>query len=115
MSPGSAGRAGGHAVLANHLPKYCPEACYSPERRLNRRSDDGHYFAVSELDGSGYDNFNPSTFANGVITCGWDLLALRMSVTDTPRANSASPISDRWQRQGTASAHMIAVGASEAA
>jgi photosynthetic reaction center L subunit len=32
-----------------------------------------------------------------------------MSLTATPRTKSASAISDRWHRHGTASAHMIAV------
>jgi len=32
------------------------------------------------------------------------------SITFQPRAIMASAISDRWQRHGTASAHMMAVG-----
>ncbi len=34
----------------------------------------------------------------------------RTGATVLTRATSASPISERWQRQGTASAHMMAVG-----
>ncbi|XTR53462.1 hypothetical protein ACOM2C_10870 [Pseudarthrobacter sp. So.54] len=34
--------------------------------------------------------------------------AVMMSSTATFRTSNASPISDRWQRHGTASAHMMA-------
>jgi hypothetical protein len=48
----------------------------------------------------------PSTRANGVGRCGRTLAREEMCRRITPRAKSASPISDRWQRNGAPSAHM---------
>ena len=42
--------------------------------------------------------------------CSRRSVRLIMSSTLIPRTSSASPISERWQRQGTASAHMMTVG-----
>jgi hypothetical protein len=50
-----------------------------------------------------------STFANGVSLCRFLFPAPMMCHTSMPRAVSASAMSERWQRHGTASAHMIAV------
>src|SRR3989442_1319233 len=43
-----------------------------------------------------------------VIEWGWARVALVTCLTCIPRTTSASAMSDRWQRQGTASAHMMA-------
>ncbi len=50
---------------------------------------------------------SPSSLANGVISCGRTEVALMMSSTLTPRTSNASPMSERWQRHGTASAHAL--------
>ena len=52
----------------------------------------------------------PSTRANGVSRCGRVRPRPVMCSTTTPRASSASARSERWHRQGTPSAHMIATG-----
>lgn len=49
-----------------------------------------------------------STTANEVSLWGLAVLAFMMCLTGMPRAASASAIMERWQRHGTASAHMIA-------
>ena len=43
----------------------------------------------------GYQTRSPSTFAKLVMVCGWVEVGVMMSATCRPRANSASPISDR--------------------
>ena len=48
----------------------------------------------------------PVTRAQGVSRCGRARTPLVISRTSTPRASSASAMSDRWQRHGTASAHI---------
>ena len=53
----------------------------------------------------------PSTLAKGVRTCGLRRAAVIMCSVGIPRASSASAMRERWHRQGTASAHIIAVGA----
>ena len=52
----------------------------------------------------------PSMRANGVGRCGRTLTREEMCRRITPRANSASPISDRWQRNGAPSAHITHAG-----
>ena len=54
----------------------------------------------------------PASSANGVSRCGRVRPRPTMCSTITPRAKSASAMSDRWHRHGTASAHMIATGPS---
>jgi hypothetical protein len=48
----------------------------------------------------------PLTCAHGVTACGRVLTPLVISLTAMPRTRSASATRARWQRQGTASAHI---------
>src|SRR6185437_4287727 len=50
----------------------------------------------------------PRTRAKGVSLCGLRRTGVMMCSTGWPRTVSASATSERWQRHGTASAHMIA-------
>src|SRR5262249_38608008 len=58
---------------------------------------------------SGYVMRPSSTRANEVRACGCERPAPIRCVTAIPRTVSASETSERWQRHGTASEHMIAV------
>jgi hypothetical protein len=55
----------------------------------------------------GYVISSPRTRANGVSLCACRRFAPTISQTATPRTSNASAISERWQRHGTASAHMM--------
>ena len=49
------------------------------------------------------------TRAKEVRECNWERFLLMMSSTQIPSTVSASAIRERWQRQGTASAHINAL------
>ena len=62
-----------------------------------------------------YEIRPPSICAHGVSAWGWAFPGPMMCRTSSPNAVRASATSERWQRHGTASAHMIAAGPSSRA
>jgi hypothetical protein len=64
---------------------------------------------------AGYVMWLPRTFANDVSEWGCVRVGLMMCATAQPRTFNAPAIGDRWQRQGTASAHIIAICSTPAA
>ncbi len=68
-----------------------------------------HDVCASRASGGGYVSRSLSITAKEVIRCSSALAVVMMCRTVHPRPASASAINDRWQRQGTASAHMMAV------
>src|SRR6185312_12432742 len=67
-----------------------------------------HSPQIGSVSGGGYVMRPPRTWANGVNEWVAGSARLTMCLTSTPRTVRASATSERWQRHGTASAHMIA-------
>jgi hypothetical protein len=101
------------SVKSNAQPKNLASTgrCHR-EGFLTRRDREhlaGGFFRVSCKYSLGYVIVVRRTLAKGVSVWTWRRVGLMMSSVRIPRTNKASAMSERWQRQGTASAHINAM------
>ena len=101
-------------AVAEHHRLSCAPVLVIDLRTVFRR-DRAHCLAPSLSLGSGsvadeggYVIAVPFTLAKGVSACIWHRVWLIISSTRRPCTSKASAINERWQRHGTASAHIIA-------